>query len=263
MTVLPVLSLGLAIYFEDEHPEPIKTVLKVFALGTLSIPITLLLKFIVSLFFDIESTPFRQAFFSAGVIEEFSKWLIFMLFVWRRKEFDEPFDAIVYTGIIALAFACIENFMYVFSNSVEVAYLRAIFAVPGHFFDGVTMGYFLAKARFHQHAKWRNFILSLLFPILLHGCYDYILMLGNQLSQEFNEHIYIIFLILFLWFDYKLWGIAVKFLGRLKIDNNIYHQEQVLNEFDATHTIDNELGDDDNDYYNDIKNESPHNTPNQ
>lgn len=224
MTVFPVIFLGVAIYVEDDNPEPVKTIMKIFAAGTLTIPLTFILHWIVGLFLDIESTPFRTAFLAAGMIEEFSKWTIFMLFVRKLKDFDEPFDAVVYASIIALSFACVENFLYVFGseNGIELAYGRAVFAVPGHFFDGIIMGYFLAKAFFKDSwAKPFYFLFSLVTPMLAHGTYDFILMANDGT----NEAISIFLHIGFLWFDYKLWGVAVKLLGKLRQDNKVYHDK--------------------------------------
>ncbi|MCQ2384467.1 MAG: PrsW family glutamic-type intramembrane protease [Paludibacteraceae bacterium] len=224
MTVFPVIFLGVAIYLEDDNPEPFKTIMKIFAAGFLTIPLTLLLHWLFSFFIDLETTPFRNAYLGAGMVEELAKWTIFMLFVTKQKDFDEPFDAVVYAAIIALSFACLENFLYVFGseNGIEIAYSRAVFAVPGHFFDGIIMGYFLAKAFFKDSLlKPLYFILSLIAPMLAHGTYDFILMS----NEETNEALSVFLIIGFLWFDYKLWGVAVKLLGKLRQDNKAFHDK--------------------------------------
>lgn len=228
MTILPVIGLGAAIYFEDENPEPIKTVLKIFAIGTLTIPLTYLFHYLLSLFIAIDTTPFRQAFFSAATVEELSKWTIFMLFVRKLKDYDEPFDAVVYACTIGLSFACIENILYVARLGSDVVFSRAIFAVPGHFFDGVIMGYFLGKARFNKSwLKPYYYVMSVLGPLLAHGTYDFLLMVNNGV----NEIVSIVLLLVFLWFDYKLWGFAVKLLGKMRMDTAQFHAEESKEDF--------------------------------
>jgi RsiW-degrading membrane proteinase PrsW (M82 family) len=50
---------------------------------------------------------------SAPIVEEFSKGLVlFILFWWKKDEFDGVIDGIVYAGMVGLGFAMTENFKY-------------------------------------------------------------------------------------------------------------------------------------------------------
>ena len=76
-----------------------------------------------------------------------------MIVIWRNKNFNEPFDGIVYACFIGLGFAGIENIMYVFGNdtvggALTTGVMRALLSVPGHFLFAVIMGYFLGPFPF-------------------------------------------------------------------------------------------------------------------
>lgn len=243
MICLPVVILGGLIYFHDENREPFRQVLRVFALGMLSVPLTLGIHYAIKLTgLDLVSTPFRQAFFSAAMIEEFSKLCIFMWVVWRMKDFDEPFDAMVYACFIALGFAFVENILYVAKGDISVAFMRAVFAVPGHFFDGMIMGYFLAKARFGRNPNMKIpfIIIGLLAAIIAHGTYDFILMYSSTLNNSFSYVLTGVFIV----FDYKLWGFSLNLLNKLQDQNATFHTQQVepiSEETSAEETKDNVL----------------------
>ena len=97
----------------------------------------------------------------------------------RSKYFDERFDGIVYAACIGMGFAATENIIYLFSNLEQwqsVAVGRAMFAVPGHFFFAVTMGYFYSMIYFGD-MSWRKSARIFWVPVLLHGTYDALLMM--------------------------------------------------------------------------------------
>jgi RsiW-degrading membrane proteinase PrsW (M82 family) len=59
---------------------------------------------------------------------------------------------------------------------MQTALTRAITAVPAHAIFGIAMGYYLGIA--HRYKELRSSFLAraLFIPILLHGIYDFILM---------------------------------------------------------------------------------------
>ena len=64
--------------------------------------------------------------------EELFKFLALMFVAFPRKNFNEPFDGIVYSVMIGLGFASFENIMYVFEGGIGVAFMRTFTAVPMH-----------------------------------------------------------------------------------------------------------------------------------
>ncbi len=112
-----------------------------------------------------------------GLAEESWKFLVVRLYAWRRPEFSEPYDGILYAAAAALGFATIENVLYVLNSGFHVGLLRAILAVPGHAFYGVLMGFFLGEARFAGSGT-RSVILTLVglgAAVLAHGLYDFMI----------------------------------------------------------------------------------------
>ena len=192
LSVLPVIILAFYIYSKDKDKEPTGLLIKLFFGGVLSLFITLVLSLIVCLFFPdfLSGTSgldlthlFFHVFFGIALIEEFSKWIIVYCVSYNHYEFDEVFDMVVYSAFVALGFACFENILYVFQNGMGTALIRGILAVPGHFFDGIFMGYYLSMAKVADINKdysstKKNKFLSLIVPVLLHGIYDFCLFSG-------------------------------------------------------------------------------------
>ena len=178
----PVILLLLFIYLRDKYErEPIKLLLKILFIGMLTpIPVLIVdmgwiaiqsslnMRGLVDVFYD--------SFIVAGLTEEFFKFLVLYIFIWKNAEFNEKFDGIVYAMFASLGFALVENFLYVLQNGAAVGIMRAFTAVPAHAMFGITMGYFFGLARFSPDKKNSLLAMSLLFPILLHGFYDFILM---------------------------------------------------------------------------------------
>ncbi len=78
-----------------------------------------------------------------GVIEEFGKFLVVYLFVFRKSEFNEVMDGIIYAAAAALGFASLENFLYIFGYGVGVMVGRAVFSTLGHVLFSAFWGYAL------------------------------------------------------------------------------------------------------------------------
>lgn len=233
LAILPVIALMIYIYKSDKYEkEPIGMLMKAFVLGIISIPI--------ALFFDgffaatlPGVTVFFQAFFQAGIPEELAKWILFMLFIWRNKNFDEFFDGIVYACFIGLGFACVENIMYVFDNetfisAVHTGVMRALLSVPGHFLFAVIMGYYLGLAKFKKEGKTKFLILSILFPILAHGLFDYMLMLSSAFAEQNIEWLGLLLYILFIYLDVKLWKICLKHIKKMQEESRIERNNNIF-----------------------------------
>jgi protease PrsW len=76
--------------------------------------------------------------------EEILKFFSLMLYAFPRKEFNEPMDGIVYSTMVSMGFATMENIMYVQGNPSDgfgIALARAFTAVPAHGLFALTMGY--------------------------------------------------------------------------------------------------------------------------
>lgn len=117
---------------------------------------------------------FTKAFCVVGFTEEFSKYLIVRYYSQTHKEFNEPFDGIVYAVVVSMGFAATENVFYVLEGGFSTALMRAFTAIPAHATFGILMGYYIGKAKFSNNKALFN-LTGLLFAIIFHGAYDFFL----------------------------------------------------------------------------------------
>lgn len=206
IAILPGLILGLYIYIKDkQEKESPKLLTKLFIGGTLSsflaVGLTYILNFLTPI--DILTVDYTNtksvlfhAFITVALIEETSKWLFTYFMTRNDKEYNYTFDIIIYSSFVSLGFATLENILYILiSKRLDVALIRAFTTVPSHLFFAIFMGYFLLKYRNikNNNQKLKKIIylaLSILIPTLLHGFFDFCIMLksANLIS------IFIIFL---------------------------------------------------------------------
>jgi RsiW-degrading membrane proteinase PrsW (M82 family) len=222
IAILPVAGLLIFIYFQDKYQkEPIKSLLKAFFGGWLAVVMDIglvtTINYSIGLLPLLSDTVFYDSFLTAAIPEELCKFLIFMIFIWRDKNFDEYFDGIVYATFISLGFACVENIEYVFMYGFGAGVSRALFAVPGHFLFGVLMGYFLSLAKFTPEKRKKYIFLGLLFAIIAHGLYDWLLMFVDRLSSIGSDFAYVVSGIVYQAFlagDVLLWIFGMKLVRK-------------------------------------------------
>ena len=229
IAILPVVVLMVFIYRQDKYQkEPIKSLAKAFIGGMLAIPLDILIVTGVDSLLGetaIANTVFFSAFLEAGIPEELSKFLIFMLLIWRDKNFDEYFDGIVYASFIGLGFACVENIEYVFSYGFQTGVVRALLSVPGHFLFGVVLGYFLSMAKFHPERRGTYLLTGLLSAMVAHGLFDWLLMVSSSLDPIIGGIIYLVF----LWGDIKLWKLGLKYIRKQQENSRRQAKDAALN----------------------------------
>ncbi len=206
VSVAPAALLMFYIYHQDKYQkEPVKSLIKAFCAGMLSVTFTLtavqFIEYTIGLIPILNETVFYDSFITAGIPEELCKFAVFMIFIWNDKNFDEYFDGIVYASFISLGFATVENIMYVLPGGLSVGIMRALLSVPGHFFFGIIMGYFLSLAKFNRSKRGLYIFLGLLFAILAHGVFDWLLMFSERAGEGLGIFIYMFFIAgdIFLW----------------------------------------------------------------
>jgi len=179
-SLAPVFIILFYIYFRDKYDkEPLGLLIKSLIAGMLIvIPIVLVERLLVAIMPPIGKVPAAayNAFLVAGSTEEVFKFLALYLLVWKSPSFDEKFDGIVYAVFVSLGFAAVENVLYVLDGGYHTAIVRAITAVPAHALFGITMGYYLGIARMYSELRKEYLRKAILIPIVLHGIYDFILM---------------------------------------------------------------------------------------
>ena len=233
IAILPVIVLMIFIYRQDKYQkEPLGSLAKAFFGGMIAIQLDILIVTIVDSILGntwLANTVFFSAFMEAGIPEELSKFIIFMIFIWRDKNFDEYFDGIVYASFIGLGFACIENIEYVFSFGFSTGVVRALISVPGHFLFGVLLGYFLSMAKFHPEKRGTYIWTGLLAAMTAHGLFDWLLMVTQYLNPLIGTLIYFVF----LWGDIKLWKIGLKYINKQQENSRRQAKEAALKDLGA------------------------------
>lgn len=121
-----------------------------------------------------------ESFCVAALIEEGVKLYFLRRYLYRRAEFDEVADGIVYAICVSLGFAFVENFMYGYRD-LRVLFVRAFTAVPGHAVFSGVMGYYLGLSKL-EPGRGRAWAAGLAWAILLHGLYDLLLMTESLAS---------------------------------------------------------------------------------
>lgn len=115
------------------------------------------------------------AFLVVALSEEFAKFFFLRYILFNRKEFNEPLDGIVYAVMIGMGFAAFENILYVSTGGVGVALMRMVTAIPAHAIFAVIMGYYVGLAKFDLTHRAELMRKGLVFPVILHGAYDFFL----------------------------------------------------------------------------------------
>lgn len=190
--IIPVIILCNHVYQKDINKEPKKLLFKIFMFGVLSCIPIVIVELLLGEIFPVEKegmnfvTAFINVFISIALVEEGFKWIVTKKCGYDNKEFDEVYDIIVYAVFASLGFACLENILYVLGNGLGNALLRAVTSIPGHACFGISMGYYLSKAKINSYnnsSKTKNtMLLSIVVPTLLHTAYDALLFIASDLS---------------------------------------------------------------------------------
>lgn len=184
-SLAPVFIILFYIYFRDKYEkEPVSLLIKAVISGMLIvIPVIFAERLLMALMppmGKIGSAGYH-AFAVAGMCEEVFKFLALYLLVWKSPSFNEKFDGIVYAVFVSLGFAAVENVLYVMDGGIQTAMIRALTAVPAHAIFGITMGYYLGIAHMYDELRKPYLRKAILYPIILHGIYDFILMVEIDL----------------------------------------------------------------------------------
>lgn len=188
--VLSALPAGLLLFYfyrrDSARPEPLGLVWKSVLFGFVAV--------VPAAAFEIALQailpplpgllePLVEAFLVAGLIEESVKLFFVKRYIFRRPEFDERADGVVYAVCVSLGFAFVEDFLYGFSD-LRVLLFRAFTAVPLHAICAGLMGYYIGIAKVEGRSganpkaagAWKR---GLLWAILIHGLYDFFILTNS------------------------------------------------------------------------------------
>jgi RsiW-degrading membrane proteinase PrsW (M82 family) len=183
--VVPSALLVRTFYTADVHPEPRHVVLITFLLGiAIVIPVVAVAGPLLAFLPESLSPPLAglyMAFLCAAIPEEVFKFFVVNGYSARHPAFDEPMDGVVYGAVASLGFATLENVLYVLGSGWGTALVRALTAVPMHAFLGAILGYYVGRARL---GRGGSALTGLGAAVLLHGLYDWPLMVGYQSAER-------------------------------------------------------------------------------
>ena len=199
LAILPCLIMAYILYANDtKEKEPFVEILKAIFMGMGAIFLTL---FISSTFgldkIDLNNTngifdALIKSFIYIALIEELSKFVCTYFFIYKNPNYDYVFDGIVYFGMVSIGFALAENLLY--ANAIGSTFLsltlRSLTAIPSHAFFGISSGYYYSLYKLSKKTKKKYLFLSIFIPIILHGFYDFCILIDINIFT----YIYIVFL---------------------------------------------------------------------
>lgn len=188
VAVLPALAVMLYIRHIDKvEREPWGLLFKIMLFGALSVIPILICEEIVGFFIDglfpkgsiLHGAA--EAFLCAALCEESFKLLVLRRRTWKHPAFNYTFDGVVYGVFASMGFALIENILYVLQYGLSTGIVRALTSIPGHAIFGVFMGMYYGLAKREDllgnvAQRKHNMFMAWLTPLLLHGFYDFWLM---------------------------------------------------------------------------------------
>ncbi len=177
-----LLAMAYVDRLDAKRPEPRRTLRLVALAGALSALVVVAVGQLLKTGAPAPGTyaaALYDAFVVAAAPEEAAKLACMLIVAWRRPEFDERMDGIVYGARAGLGFALIENVAYLLlipaslGEFVSLFIARAVLAVPGHAAWGAILGYFAARRRFDGNGP--GMLGGYLLAVALHGGYDALL----------------------------------------------------------------------------------------
>lgn len=220
LAFLPPVFWLLFYLREDRHPEPKLLLLLSFAGGILTAILAIFAECLWAVLItgasctDLSSEAINPLWIFIGIsfIEEYAKYLPVKLLIHRRKDFDEPADAMIYMMTAALGFASLENAIFSFKifygtaqnplvilpftqtnflAGLSMAVNRFVGANLLHALSSGIVGFFLARAWFSPY-RHHFLALGIILAAVLHTGFNYLILIRETFSQA---TFYIIFLL--------------------------------------------------------------------
>lgn len=208
LAIIPAIFLVLYFHRRDsQKKEPAALIWKIFVIGFFSVFPALVIEIILDEFASFGNSLqslVARAFIVAAFVEEGIKLTVVRLFVYKRSEFNEISDGIVYTITASMGFACFENILYS-TGGMSAILLRAFTAVPLHAIASGIMGYYIGYSKF---SDTKTISKGFLIAILIHGLYNFLLFTGTALG------FLVIPLLIFGWFKLRKLMNEALFLDR-------------------------------------------------
>lgn len=204
---------------EDSRcPEPRNLILLSFIAGMIVVPLVLpFQKFAATHFIGTTLIVLWAS------VEELLKFFAAYLFVLRRKDMDEPIDAIIYMITIALGFAAFENTLFLLNplgdgnivESVLTGNLRFIGAMVLHTLASAVIGVAIALSFYKSAFAKRIYIFfGIILAIVLHTLFNFFIIQSN------GEKLLEVFI--FVWLGIVILILFFEKIKRMKNPRNLF-----------------------------------------
>jgi protease PrsW len=189
-----LIAMVIVDRLDAKRPEPWRLRWGVTAIGMLSCVPAIAIEVALTKYFNGRGMPAitydgaaANSFVVAAAVEEACKIGAVYWIVWRRPEFDERMDGIVYAARAGLGFALLENMLYLLGQhdlggAAVTWIMRAVLAIPGHAMWTGAMGYLAARRRFDRRGP--GILGGYLLAVAGHGLYDYSVFVAAPLGVE-------------------------------------------------------------------------------
>ncbi|HEX6913799.1 MAG TPA: PrsW family glutamic-type intramembrane protease [Chitinophagaceae bacterium] len=190
LSILPGFLICLFIYLRDKYNrEPVLILLLSFLLGMMAAVPCIFIETTASRFLGRTLMEAQipsyvniifQSFLVIALTEEGVKYFMLKKVCFRLRTFDEPFDGIVYSVMVSMGFATVENAGYVFVHGFNTGLMRMFLSVPAHAAFAVIMGYYVGLAKFSLTKRRAYLLQGFLLAVFFHGIYDSFLFLAEN-----------------------------------------------------------------------------------
>ncbi len=213
--ILPAL-LWLWFWLKEDNarPEPRGLILLAFIAGMLTVPLVLPFQKLAATMLGATSVIIAWA-----AVEELFKYVVAYFAVLRKKDMDEPIDAVIYMITVALGFAALENTFFLLNplsdgnitGTILTGNLRFLGAMLLHVLSSATIGIAIALSFSKNISVRRLFIgAGVILSIVLHTLFNLFIINSN------GEKALIVFI--FVWIGIILLILFFEKLKRMKIN---------------------------------------------
>ncbi len=202
--VFSLVPAGLWLSFfyqlDRQEPEPVEMVFSIFVVGMLLT--AALYQPVLQGIFEIDRWLYANwwarllgGILVVGFFEQFLVYATVRYGVFKRPEFDERMDGIIYAIAAGLGFATVLNFIYVLDRGgvdLDIGSMRMVVNALAHASFAGILGYFIGQTRFEKTPIY-YLPIGLTIAAVMNGLFFFILERSSTGGLSFNPWINLIF----------------------------------------------------------------------
>jgi RsiW-degrading membrane proteinase PrsW (M82 family) len=177
----PFIALLILLYLRFKLSTPPYALLaRSFLWGAVSIGMVLIVQ-IVANYFDLDRLgSLRRILFYSLVImaffSELAKFFFLKVFIYPRDDFRSPVDGIIYSVMISMGFATMNNILSLINiPHLDVNLTNAFTSGPANVIFGVLMGFFVGVGKMRR-IRFMDSMTGLGAAVLFHALYGFCLL---------------------------------------------------------------------------------------